>query len=311
MTDFTDEPEASQPPFGENGPTPAGRPRHGGTVRDQGPRTRRVVPGRTESAHRPPPNPSSRVSGWQVIAIIALIVATAGWTTAILLATRESSPPVAAASPTDSFEPEPSDDETIPPVADTHDAPELEARLPRELQGTALQVQSWDGAGILSDDAWSNAVTSFLSCAGRSPDDLRVAQAYDPDQALDGSIGVYHVKDLAPTEIRDALIDAWKGDYPDMVVSTIKVGGEELTKADFGEDTIDSYLLVRDDVVFDIETTDQALVAAAVAALPAASAAPSAPPRSAKPSGGSHLPAVCPSASPAGSPPAAASASPG
>jgi hypothetical protein len=270
-------------------------------VAERGPRTRRVQPGRPEPAHRGQSAASSRANGWQVLAIIALIAATAGWTTAILLATRNTGVPLAVASPTESIEPEPSDDETIPPVADTHDAPELEAMLPAELQGTALQVQSWTGAGILTDDAWSTAITSFLGCADRSQDDLRVAQAYDPNQGLDGSIGVYQVNGIAPRAIHDALLAAWRVDYPDMVVSTVTFGDQQVTKADFGDDTIDSYLLIRDGVVFDIETTDQEIAAAAIAALPKGSPKPSSSTPSAAPSG-SHVPAVCPSASPAASP---------
>jgi hypothetical protein len=272
-------------------------------VRERGPRTRRVQPGRPEPAHHGPPASSSGANGWQIIAIIALIAATAGWTTAILLATRDTSTPIAAASPTESFEPEPSDDESLPPVADTHDAPELEARLPKELQGTSLQVQSWTGVGILSDDNFSTSVTSFLACVGKTPDDLRVAQAYDPDQAIDGSIGIYQVDGVAPADVRDALLAAWKIDSPDMAVSTVKLGGQDVTKADFGEDTIDSWLVVRDGVVYDIETNDQEVAAAAVAALPAPGAAPSGSTRPAAPSRGSHAPIVCPppSASPAAS----------
>ena len=41
-------------------------------------------------------------------------------------------------------------------------------------------------------------MTSFLTGVGKEPKDLRVAQAYDPDQTIDGSIGVYHVDGLAP-----------------------------------------------------------------------------------------------------------------
>ena len=70
--------------------------------------------------------------------------------------------------------------------------------------------------------------------------------------------------------------------------SQVTLGGKQVTKGDFGEDTIDSYLYVRDDVVFDIETTDAAIATAALAALPApgASRAPasSGAPASAAPS---------------------------
>jgi len=233
-----------------------------------------------------PSIPGSRVNGWQALAIIALIAATAGWTAAILLATRSTSspPPVAAASPTDSFEPEPSDDGTLPPVADTHDAPELEALLPTKLGDTTLQVQSWTGDTILTDDAWSTSVTSFLTGVGKEPKDLRVAQAYDPDQTVDGSIGVYHVDGLDPKSVHDALLAAWKVDYPDMVVTTTTMAGQQVTKADFGEDTVASYLVIRGDLLYDIETNDPEVAAAAVAALPPPGKTPSGAPRSAAPS---------------------------
>ena len=248
-------------------------------MRERGPGPRRPAGGRVGPgpARRPTgPPPLTRGNVWQIIAIVALIAATAGWTTAILLAVR-SPTPVAIASVEPSLppsEPEPTDGETVPPVADTHDAPELEALLPTELDGITLQVQSWTGDTILTDDAWSTSVTGFLTSSGKTQEDLRVAQAFDPTQALDGSVGVYHVDGLAPTKIHDALIAAWKVDFPDMAVTTVTLAGKEVTKCDFGEDTIDSYLYVRDDVVFDIETTDQAIAEAAIAGLPKPGATP-------------------------------------
>ena len=79
------------------------------------------------------PGPPARRGGnpWQVVAIIAIVAATAGWTAAGILAFREPST-AAVESPTDSFDPNATDDSSIPPVADTHDAPELEAFLPTE-----------------------------------------------------------------------------------------------------------------------------------------------------------------------------------
>jgi hypothetical protein len=232
------------------------------------------------------------VNGWQALAIVALIAATAGWTTAIVLATRQ--PAVAVASPSVPEDVEPTDDETVPPVADTHDAPELEALLPAKVQDTPLQLQSWTGDTILTDDGWSTSLKSFLTGAGKTSTDLRVAQAYDPTQALDGSVGVYRVDGVDPAKVRDALIAAWKVDFADAPVSTVTIAGKEVTKVDFGEDALDSYLYIRDDAVFDIESTDEAIVASALEAVPApgssprpaGSAAPgasSAPPSSASP----------------------------
>jgi hypothetical protein len=238
-------------------------------------RAARVAPGR----HNAPP-PPSRANVWQAIAIVALVAATAGWTTVAILAQRDS--PTAVASPSETLEPEGTEEPTLPPVADTHDALELEVLLPRTLDETELLVQSWTGDSILTDDAWSTSMTSFLASAGKTPQDLRGAQVYDPTQTLDGSVGVYRVAGIEPAALRDALVAAWKVDYPEMVVSTVTLDGKEVTKLDFGEDSIATYLYVRDDFVFDV-TFDETLAAAALAALPAPGASPSTPPASAAP----------------------------
>lgn len=252
-------------------------------MRERGVQSRRVRAGRVGPGRHDTLEPPTRGNVWQVIAIVALVAATAGWTTVAVLTLGGGGSPVAEASPSDSFDPLASEEPTLPPVADTHDAPDLEAFLPLELGDAALQVQSWTGDAILTDDAWSTSLSAFLTGAGKTGKDLRVAQAYDPTQALDGSIGVYRVAGIEATALRDALVAAWKVDYPEMAVSTVTLDGKEVTKCDFGEDTIASYLYVRDDLVFDVETTDEAIAAAALAALPIPGASPS--PVSAAPSG--------------------------
>jgi len=273
-------------------------------VRDRGPRTRRSVSGRTDPPQSTPPSRSS-LNLWQAIAIIALIAATAGWTTAIVLATRQAS--VAEASPSGPDEGAiPSDDTgSVPPVADTHDAPQLEALLPTTMQDPTtqqdvpLQVESWTGTAILNDDAYSDSLRSFLNGQGETAENLLEAQAYDPTAGLDFSIAVYRLAGVAPDKLRDALIAAWKVD-PDVAnvpVSTVTIDGKTLTKLDFPEDTADSYLYVRDDVVFDIESSDQAIVTKAIHELPKAGSTPrlssSGPSRSAAPA--TSAPAASPS----------------
>ena len=280
------------------------RSAQGGIVRERGVQSRRVRPGQVEPVRRPgPPRQPSGGNFWQALAIIALVAATAGWTTVAVLALRPG-PSAEAEVPTDSFDPNASEDTDVPPVADTHDALELESLLPATLSGTALQVQSWDGDGLLTDDPWSMSMSGFLAAACKTPADLHVAQSYDANQALDASIGVYRVDGVAPTALRDALIAAWKGDYPDMTVSQVTLGGKEVTKGDFGEDTITSYLYIHGDDVYDVETSDEAIATAALAALPApdASTAPggsgsAAPSASCVPASGSPGPAASPSAS--------------
>ena len=252
-------------------------------MRDRGPRTRRSASGRMDP---PTSTPSSRSSLnlWQAIAIVALIAATAGWTTAIVLATRQGTVAEASASPTDDTGDIPSDGDTAPPVAETHDAPQLEALLPTTIQDpttkqdTALQIESWNGTAILNDDAYSDSLRSFLNGQEKTADQLLEAQAYDGTAALDFSVAVYQLAGVAPDKLRDALIAAWKVD-PDVSsvpVSTVTIDGKTLTKMDFPEDTADSYLYVRpeDGVVFDIESSDVAIVTKALQELPKAGSTP-------------------------------------
>ena len=239
------------------------------------------------SARRKAPPPSSRGSRWQVVAIVAIIVATAGWTTvAVLLVRPAPAAQTSTADPVDAGTASdlPLDLTSEPPLVATHDAPDLEALLPSELNATALQAESWTGDAVLSDDGWGTSMLAFLTAAGKTAADLQVGQAYDPTQALDASIGVYRVNGIEATTLRDALIAAWKTDFPEMVVSQVTLDGVPVTKATFGTDSIDSYLYIVGDGVYDIETTDEALATAALAKLTGRGSTSSQAPASGQPS---------------------------
>lgn len=237
-------------------------------MRERGVQSRRVRPGGVVPAGRRNPPPPSNANAWQVIAIVALIAATAGWTTVAILAVRDTPGSVAQASPSASVEAGASDDATLPPVADTHDAVEMEVLLPTEWAGSALQAQSWTGDAILGDDASSQLLTKFLTDAGKTTKDLRVGQVTDPTQALDGLITVYAVPGLEAAAVRDALIAAWKIDYPALKATPVTLEGHQVMKVDFGPDAPTSYLYVQGDAVYDIEVSDEALAISALAAIP-------------------------------------------
>ena len=102
-------------------------------MRERGVQSRRVRPGQVEPVRQPGPPPQRSSSNfWQVLAILALVAATAGWTTAAVLALRPGASPEALA-PVESFDPNASDDSEVPPVADTHDAVAMESLLPTTL----------------------------------------------------------------------------------------------------------------------------------------------------------------------------------
>jgi hypothetical protein len=247
-----------------------------------------------EAARRPGPA-SSGTNTWQVIAIIALLAATAGWTTVAVIALRGSDP-VAVATPSDSEEPDPLDEGSAPPVGDTHDAPDLELALPTQVDGVDLQVQSVTGTGLLTDDEWSTTVTTFLTSVGKAAADLQFAQAYDPAQSIDGSFEVYRVAGVDGTKLRDTLIEAWKGDFPDLKTTDVTIGGQKMIRGDFDTETPASYLYVRGDQVFDIWTNDPDVAASAIAALPAPGA--TAAPRASASAAASVAPAASSSTAP-------------
>jgi hypothetical protein len=219
----------------------------------------------------PDRTPSSRASSgagyWPIIAVIAIIVATAGWTTVAVMAMNGGTGgtgDTAEASPAFSEEPVASDDlGTDPsdePIPDSHEVPELEALLPAQVAGTDLAFQSWTGETLLSDGgAWSESITAYLTTAGKTPADLTAAQAVDPTDTIDQSVGVFHLDGVPVSDLRDALVAAFKADYPELAVSTVKLDGIEVTKGDFGADAINSYWYEKDGNLYDVESADEAI----------------------------------------------------
>ena len=282
-------------------------------MRERGVQSRRGRGIEPEGVRRSrPPGGRGGPGIWQALAIVALIAATAGWTTVAVLALRPQPTPIAEASPTDDLGAAASDE--VPasdePVVLSHTVPDLEALLPTTVSGTALASQSWTGDATLADDPWSTTVTTYLTSIGKKPVDLEFAQAYDPtagtdpNTGIDLSVGVFRVKGTDPTNLRDNLIKAWKGDYPDLITTPVTVGGKKVTKGDFGADAINSYWYLSGGNVYDVETTDETLAAAALSALPDAAGKPlpssSSNPSAPKPSASSASPA--PPGSPVASP---------
>jgi hypothetical protein len=91
-----------------------------------------------------------------------------------------------------------SDDSEVPPVADTHDAVAMESLLPTSLSGSALQVQSWNGDGLLTDDPWSTSMTAFLTASCKVPAD-RVVITIHETELVNKAVGGVLFADHLPT----------------------------------------------------------------------------------------------------------------
>jgi len=267
-------------------------------VRERGVQSRRVKAGPVEPVRRSKPPKRSGVNFWQALAIVALIAATAGWTTVGVLALRPTGA-AGAAGPADSADPNAAADASQPSDVPSHDVPDLEAYLPTTVNGATLDVQSVTGDdGLMQGDEWSAAMQTFLTAQSKQTSDLDYAFAADPTGNVDINIGVYRVNGVEGHPLHDALVQGWKGLSPTVKVSEITLGDKKVTKCDDGTDSPFSYLYVRDNLVYEIYTGDQSIATAALAALPVPGASgASAPARSSAPSS-SAVPSAAPAASP-------------
>jgi hypothetical protein len=243
-------------------------------VRERGAQSRRARSGLAGSFGAPLGSGGTRERFWPTVAMIAIVVATAGWTTVAVMALSgrgaEASPSqtlIAAAAGSDeldSSEPDPS--ESIEPPS--HVSPALEALLPKSWETTTLESQSWSGDSILTDDGWSNVFRTYLQSVGKSPADLLQAQAYDPSQLLDLTVSIYKITGATAVDVRKTLVKAWEADSPGLATTTEKVGGKNVTHSVFQDSSFDSYWYEHDDLVYDIETGDADVAGKVLASLP-------------------------------------------
>jgi hypothetical protein len=151
-------------------------------------------------------------------------------------------------------------------------AAELEAAMPSKVGEIELTIESAIGTDVLGTDQGSRAITAALREAGKTPDDLRVAQAYDPADPSDPpvlSILAVQVEGM-PIDALAALVkDSWlAASGAGVTEAPVTLAGKTFTRIDYGDALTASYLLAEGDIVLVIETADEALAAQAAAALP-------------------------------------------
>jgi hypothetical protein len=216
---------------------------------------------------------------WPTVAMIAIVIATAGWTTVAVLAlsgrASDASPSpalgggaaaAASASASDDtgIEPDASDS----PIPESHISPALEALLPKTWDGNPLASQSVSGDTLLSDDDWSNVFSTFLASIGKTPPDLIFAQAYDPTGTIDLIVGAYQVSGASAADVGKTLVNAWKASYPGLTTKSETIGGKKVDHAVIPDAGVDGYWYQHADVVYEIETSDATTAGKVLASLP-------------------------------------------
>jgi hypothetical protein len=201
---------------------------------------------------------------WATVAIIAIIVATAGWTTVALMAGRNPSSGTAATDDAGAVV-----DESLQPdaEAESHEAVDLEALLPTEHDGTILTAQSWTGDTILADDEWSAAILAVLQEHGKVAADFTVAQAWDSAEVLELVVGGFRIDGVEPTAVLEAMKAAWLASDGTFVTTEITLAEQQVIKGMYEADSVTYYWYAANGIVYDIETSDEATAAAVVAGI--------------------------------------------
>jgi hypothetical protein len=139
-------------------------------------------------------------------------------------------------------------------------APELEAKLPKEIGGTALTVQSTSADQVFGDDPNSRALSARVRALGAQVADVQVAQAYDDTNTVDVSIIAFRLPGKDGTKLRDAVVQTWlSADVAGVTKSDVTLGGKKLTKIDYGDQGTIEYVYTGNDYVIVIDTSDPAI----------------------------------------------------
>lgn len=236
------------------------------------------------------PGPPRPDRFWSIVAIVAIVLATAGWTTTgVLLLTgrADGGAPTASAVPSD--EAAIPSDSTEPNDVSSHEAPELEALLPATLQGTPLSPQSWAGENVfLPDDPWSTAMRAFVAKKQLDVAGLAIARTQDPDGGLDLTIDALTLTGATPATLIEGMTAAFTAADDTFKTSITTIAGKKVWKGASKQTTLLSYWLPGNGVVFDVETEDPKVATAALGALiagagPASSPASSSSPKPSEP----------------------------
>jgi hypothetical protein len=150
----------------------------------------------------------------------------------------------------------------------SHAAPGLEALLPARVAGHRLQRGSAIGTAVLSGgDAFSRVFKRILAGVGARPGDLRWANARDPTGALELEIGVFQVRGMAASALRDAIVTSTRPNAPGLAVSRVDLGGKRVEKLVYPGGSV-LYLYAHAPVVYYVGTQDNAVAGRVLGRLP-------------------------------------------
>jgi hypothetical protein len=192
----------------------------------------------------------------------------------LLAACTAASPSATEAEPTPSPTPEPTPEPTVAAPSDgglpsfDPGAGDLDAILPDEVGGIAMQYQSAQGAGVLGSEGMTPEAQEVFTRLGATPEDLSMAfgVGFNSEGSV-LSIAAFRVAGADEGQLRDEFQTTMEQDGTG-VVSEGNVGGKNVIVFGTDPEAPDGYLYVKGDIAFVVAGEPIALVEEALAALP-------------------------------------------
>jgi hypothetical protein len=148
-------------------------------------------------------------------------------------------------------------------------APELESLMPSKVGTVDMAVDSALGSTVLQDDQGSRAITAALRADGKTPDALRLAEAYDASGNTDLNLLAVKVDGMDVAKVKQLVLDSWLAASGAGVTQTqVTLSGKDYLKIDLGDGGPIDYVRVANDVVLVITTSDATQAEQAAALLP-------------------------------------------
>jgi hypothetical protein len=158
---------------------------------------------------------------------------------------------------------------SLPAVTSSHADPALEALLPAEVSGIAMQRSSATLAALLASGGDRTAVDTFLQKLGKSESDGTYAAAFDSTNTVGGGIFAFKIAGVNADVLEPAIVSVEQSDLgAGATTKQATVGGKSVTMVSVGSGVNDTeWVYGRDDVVFVIHAADEAHAATFLQAL--------------------------------------------
>jgi len=197
---------------------------------------------------------------WAAMAI--LVAAMLAACTATTGATPSLTPEPPGPTPTEGTD----DGET--PIGDA----DLEALLPTEVGGIALEYESMTGAEMVAEEGVTPEVQEFLDRTGSDLDDVSVAFGFGFDAETSDVVSIiaFRVAGASPDQLIAEMEAAMEAEAENAQISEGSLGGKDVTIVATGDgpEQVMTYIYARNDIAFMVGASSEDLAEEALSKLP-------------------------------------------